>query len=93
MRKINKISIIIVAGLLFLGFCQPVFSDTGKININTATIEELVTFKYVGEKLAEKIIEYRKAHPFEKPEDIMNVKGIGQKIFDANKDLIIVKDA
>lgn len=39
-----------------------------------------------------RIIEYRKDHPFEKIEDLMSVKGIGQKLFDKNKDLITVKD-
>ena len=92
MRKIKKIFVIMVAGLLFFCFCQPVVAGSGKININTATKKELVTLKYVGKKLADRIIEYRKAHSFEKPEDIMKVKGVGQKVFDANKDLIIVKN-
>jgi competence protein ComEA len=60
MRKIKKISIIMVAGLLFFCFCQPVVAGSGKININTATKKELVTLKYVGERLADRIIEYRK---------------------------------
>ncbi len=82
-----------MAGLLLLSFCQPLMAaDSEKININTATQEELLKLKYVGEKLAEKIIEHRKDNPFQKPEDIMNVKGVGEKIFDANKDLIIVKN-
>ncbi|MCK5837609.1 MAG: helix-hairpin-helix domain-containing protein, partial [Desulfobacula sp.] len=69
-----------------------VFATTDKININSATKSELVILKHVGDKIADKIMEYRKAHPFETPQDIMKVKGIGQKTFDANKDLIIVKD-
>ena len=92
MKRIKKVSLLILAGLLFLCFCQPVVAGSGKININTATKKELVTLKYVGKKLADRIIEYRKAHSFEKPEDIMKVKGVGQKVFDANKDLIIVKN-
>ena len=93
MKNIKKISLLILASLLFVSFCQPVTAGTGKININVASQKELLTLKYVGEKIADRIIEYRKTHPFEKPEDIMKVKGIGSKIFDANKDLIIVKDA
>ena len=69
-----------------------VFAGKGKININAATQKELATLKYVGDKIAHRIIEYRKAHPFKAPEDIMNVKGVGQKAFDANKHLIIIKD-
>ena len=92
MKAIAKISTIIIVGILFMVMSQPVLASEGKVNINTATAKELVMLKHVGEKIAEKIIEYRKAHPFEKPEDIMNVKGVGQKVYDANKDIIIVKD-
>ncbi len=82
-----------MAGLLLLSFCQPLMAVDGeKININTATQQELMKLKYVGEKMAEKIIAHRKDKPFQKPEDIMNVKGVGEKIFNANKDLIVVKN-
>ena len=65
---------------------------SGKININTATKNQLVTLKNVGEIIADRIIEYRKDNPFEKIEDIMKIKGFIQKTFDVNKELIIVKD-
>ena len=56
------------------------------ININTAVKEELMELDNVGPQYAERIIEYReKVAPFEQPEDIMKVKGIGEKIYDANK--------
>jgi competence protein ComEA len=92
MRKFKRASIFILAILLVVCFCQPVIAVSGKIDINTGSKEQLMTLKYIGEKMADRIIEYRKAHLFEKIEDIMKVKGIGQKMFDANKDLIIVKD-
>ena len=92
MKQIKKVSLLILASLLFLSFCQPVIADDGKVNINTGTKTELMILKYIGEKIADRIIEYRKAHPFEKPEDIMDVKGVGQKVYDANKHIIVVKD-
>ncbi|RLB84983.1 MAG: helix-hairpin-helix domain-containing protein [Deltaproteobacteria bacterium] len=92
MKATKKFSIVLVISLLFLSFCLPAMAAGGKININTATQKELVTLKHVGDKLAGRIIEYRKDNPFEKPEDIMKVKGVAQKIFNANKGLIIVKD-
>jgi len=92
MKKNYAFPIIILIGLLFLSFSQPLIAASGKININTATKKELVTMKHVGDKIADRIIVYRKAQPFEKPEDIMKVKGIGQKVFDANKQLITVAD-
>jgi competence protein ComEA len=63
-----------------------------KVNINSATKEQLMTLSGVGEKVATGIIAYReKIEPFKKPEDIMKVKGIGIKTFEKNKDRITVK--
>lgn len=63
-----------------------------KINLNTATLEELTTLKGIGPSLAQRVVDYRKnSGSFGKTEDLMKVKGIGQKIFDANKDIITVK--
>ncbi|MGA1863688.1 MAG: ComEA family DNA-binding protein [bacterium] len=62
-----------------------------KININNATQEELAQLKGVGEKLAARIIEYRDQHgPFEKIEDILKVKGLGEKFLEENHDRITV---
>ncbi|MGD9369687.1 MAG: helix-hairpin-helix domain-containing protein [Desulfobacteraceae bacterium] len=67
-------------------------ADLQKVNINTATLEELMSLDGVGEKVAQKVLAFRKANgPFQKPEDLMMVKGIGQKMFEKNKDRIVVK--
>ena len=55
----------------------------GVVNINTAGVGELTLLPRVGEKGAERIIEYRKEHgPFKKAADLMQVKGIGAKTFE-----------
>lgn len=64
----------------------------GAVNINTASKEELMTLKGIGEATAEAIIEYRKENKFTKIEDIKNVKGIGDKKFESIKEDIEVKD-
>lgn len=67
-------------------------NQNSKININTASKDELKTLDRVGDKLAERIIEYRQKHgPFKSIEEIKNVNGIGDKIFEAIKDSITVQ--
>lgn len=64
-----------------------------KININTASLAELQKLPRIGEKVAQRIIEYRKEHgKFKKIEELMKIPGIGEKIFNNLKDLITVGD-
>ena len=64
----------------------------GKVNINTATVEELKILKGVGEKKAEAIIEYRKKNgSFQTKEDLMKVRGIGKKLFESFQERIVTQ--
>ncbi len=63
---------------------------SGKININTCTKEQLEELPGIGEVIANRIIEYRKATRFSNIEDILNVSGIGDAKFEGIKDLISV---
>lgn len=63
----------------------------GAVNLNTATKKELMTLDGIGNKKAEEIIKYREKTPFKKPEDLKNIKGIGDKLFDKIKNNIEVK--
>lgn len=64
-------------------------SSTGLVSINTATKEELMTLPGIGEKKAEDIIKYREENGnFTAIEDIKNVSGIGDSLFDKIKESI-----
>lgn len=61
-----------------------------KISINNATKEELTKLNGIGEKIVEKIIEYRKENKFKTIEDIKNVSGIGESLYEKIKDSITI---
>ena len=89
-RKSIGAALILVAVLSLAGLSQA--GDSSKINLNEASIQELVKIKGIGQKYAERIVEYRESNgKFKKAEDIMKIKGIGQKKYDSIKDTIIVE--
>lgn len=65
--------------------------DAAKVNINTATVEELVTLNGIGEKKAQLFIDYREEQGlFMKLEDIKNIPGIGDKTFESLEPYITI---
>lgn len=62
-----------------------------KVNLNSATLEQLQALPGVGPAIAKSIVEYRtKVGKFSKIEDILNVKGIGEKKFQRMKDRLTI---
>ena len=70
------------AGALLFGENAQAPTTAGKkVNINTASSAELAFLPRIGLKVAERIVERRREKPFARPEDLMEVKGIGEKLF------------
>jgi competence protein ComEA len=62
------------------------------VNINTATVEDLMSLAGIGRKAAEKIVEYRTTHgAFRNPEEIRRVQGVGAGLWERNRERIVVK--
>jgi competence protein ComEA len=81
-----------LSGMAEQGLTMPEFNydaNSGLININSATARELESLPGIGPVLAERILEFRKNNGiFRRIEDIKGVSGIGQKRFDAIKEMI-----
>lgn len=94
----SRIRVAALAVLLSLGAGALLFGEgveapaaSGKkVNINTASTAELAYLPRIGLKVAERIVERRKEKPFARPEDLMEVKGIGEKLFVSLKPYVSV---
>ena len=93
MKKIKRILVVLSIFAVLMMFSFNVYAQEKEmVNINTATVKELVQLKGVGNQYAQKIVEYRETNgSFQKPEDIKNVQGIGQKTWEMNKGVIVIK--
>ncbi|MFQ5839836.1 MAG: ComEA family DNA-binding protein, partial [Candidatus Methylomirabilales bacterium] len=94
-RKWVRFIVVVFALLLSSGFWLPAWAGhhdgtaekgqaaVAPININTASRQELMRLKRIGPAYADRIIEYRETYgPFQRPEEIMRVKGIGPKTWE-----------
>lgn len=87
----NKLSLVLKSLLLSLALTASAFAAS-KVNINTADAATIAaSLNGVGEAKAEAIVAYRKENgPFKSPEQLAEVKGIGLKTVEKNRELIEV---
>ena len=75
----------------FAGKAAPAATASAPVNLNTATQAQLESLPGIGAKAAQRILEYRQKNGgFKKIEDLMNVKGIGEKSFLKLKPMLTV---
>ena len=93
MKVKRLIPILIFLVSIFLIGCEMPAEGNAIVNINTASVKELMTLKGIADFKAQAIIDYRTANgPFKTIEDIQKVKGIGKVTFDDIKERIVVED-
>jgi competence protein ComEA len=86
-KEEKTIETVIESGSLSIGSS----TKNGKVNINTANLEELQKISGIGESLAQRIINYRTENgKFKNVEDLKNVSGIGDKKYESIKDQICI---
>ncbi len=96
LRPLARTLIVPVLGLSLSGLAAAApaaETEAGKkvVNVNTATAAELTRLPRVGEKLAQRIIEHRqKQGAFRRAEDLMEVKGVGEKMFQTLKPYLAI---
>ncbi len=93
MKTCKRILVVSFALALVMSLVPGLWAEeAAKVNINTASVEELTQLEGVGPNYAKRIVEYREANgPFGHVEDIMKVQGIGAKTFEANKDKMTIE--
>ena len=93
MERKRKIFAVVVAFSVMMALVPfAMAQEVQKININTASAEELMQLDGIGQKYAERIVEYRENEgAFKAAEDLTNVSGIGPKTWELNKERITVE--
>jgi len=88
MKQLHKSVVLFIIISLLISVCgfsltpQKQSTPLKKTNINTADVEQLIKLSKIGPKTAKRIIDFRKKHgKFKRIQDLMKVKGIGEKTF------------
>ena len=99
MQRIRRaVAVGLLGGLMLVGAGRGAIAAGGtvepgaRVNLNSASAEELAQLPGIGPAKARAIVEHRAGEPFRRPEDLRKVKGIGDKLYESLKDQIMVGD-
>lgn len=91
MKRMQRIPAAWIAALALCLAALPAAAQGKKVNVNTADTVQLSLLPRVGPSVAQRIVEFRKENgPFKRPEDLMLVRGIGEKTFELLKPYLAV---
>lgn len=94
LRPNRLIATLLLAFALFAVRVSTAAEEPQKMNLNTASAQELTSLRGIGDKTAQAIVEYRQSHgPFKSVEELVEVKGIGDKLLASLKDHVTVSAA
>jgi competence protein ComEA len=95
MTKLKKVAVGLLCGLLLSagGAGALESSPAPRIDINSASTAELASLPGIGPSKAQAIVDHRAKEPFATTDDLRNVKGIGDKLYESLRDRIRVGDA
>ena len=100
MTRINRLMAGLLCGLMLAASAGAAGAAVGpagepgrRVNVNTAGADELASLPGIGPALAQAIIKQRTGKPFAKAEDLRDVKGIGDKLFERLKDQVTVGES
>ncbi len=86
-----SIQVLLLLTVFALVTAPAVFANSGKIDLNTATVEQLKGLPGIGEKTAEAIVKHRKEHGnFQSVDELLEIKGIGKKKLGKIRPLVTV---
>ena len=93
MKRVKMALFTMMTVALVMAWAVPALAEeAGLVNINTANVEQLMALDGIGESYAKRIIEFREKNgPFQNPEDLLKIKGIGEKTLESNKGRILVQ--
>jgi competence protein ComEA len=89
MRRSNMVTAVLCGLVLAAGGVLA----SERIDLNTASAQELARLPGIGPAKAEAIVQHRAQQPFARPDDLRKVKGIGDKLYDRVKDQVTVGGA